>query len=384
VTFVSCFCPRLSHLGECTRDERRPRFQRIYIDVLNGESVPPDERSFLGRVYRFPKTASKRTSYRGRCTARPFQLVAATVNTGFYGKDCDIGLLRTAIDSLDQAYTGPSRWGGNLMLLNWRGLDRRNSAQASGNPDSRVGAKLHTIMLPDQSGDRRESMTVRLADTDGQRSKANMLLSRMYSWRGYGSSHEVPTAPNCVTFTATAEEEVIGTLTLTVDSAAALAADRTFADVLDKFRNAPGAKLCELTRLAFDTSSPARPRLAALFHIIFIYGSMHYNCTDLFIEVNPRHSRFYERMLGFIRVGQPRTNESVNAPSQLMWLNVGQIRRYIDESSSSAAEHGRLLYSYFFSPREEHGIYARLAGLPERSTSRDGQFRRTELECTTA
>lgn len=205
-------------------------------------------------------------------------------------------------------------------------------------------------------------MTVRLADTDGHRNKANMLLNRMYSWRGYGSDHAIPSAPNAVTFTATAEDEVIGTLTLTVDSPAALAADKTFADVLAEFRNAPGAKLCELTRLAFDTSSPARPRLAALFHIIFIYGSMHYDCTDLFIEVNPRHVRFYERMLGFVAVGEPRTNASVNAPSQLMWLNVGQIRRYIDQHSAGGSA-GRLLYSHFFSAKEEEGIYARLARL---------------------
>jgi hypothetical protein len=247
------------------------------------------------------------------------------------------------------------------MSVNWVALSRH----VLRNGGSRGGAlpvdQLHTIRLPSQRGETPDSMTIRLADCDGQRNKANMLLNRMYSWRGYGSNHQLPAAPNCVTFTATSGEDVIGTLTLTVDSPAGLAADETFADEIEKFRGAPGARLCELRKFAFDTSSPARPRLGALFHIVFIYGSMHYDCTDLFIEVNPRHCRFYEAMLGFTRVGLPRTNASVDAPSQLMWLNVGEIRRQIDRHAGS--ETGRSLYTYFFSQQEEQGIYGRLAGL---------------------
>lgn len=251
------------------------------------------------------------------------------------------------------------------MSVNWGALRRlvlgtdaqREAAVAS------KGAQLHTIQLPSQCGEAEDSMTIRLADCEGHRSRANMLLNRMYSWRGYGADHKLPRTPNCVTFTATSADDVIGTLTLTVDSPEGMAADATFGEEMERFRNAPGAKLCELTKFAFDTSSPARPRLAALFHIIFIYGSMHYDCTDLFIEVNPRHARFYEAMLGFTRVGEPRTNASVNAPSQLMWLNVGAIRRQIDKHAGTATETSRSLYAHFFSAKEEAGIYGRLAGL---------------------
>jgi hypothetical protein len=88
---------------------------------------------------------------------------------------------------------------------------------------------------------------------------------------------------------------------------------------------------------------------------------MHYDCTDLFIEVNPRHVRFYEIMLGFSRVGPARNNDKVNAPAQLMWLNVGDIRRLIDKHAGTGS--GRSLYAHFFSAKEEAGIYGRLAGL---------------------
>jgi hypothetical protein len=245
------------------------------------------------------------------------------------------------------------------MAFNWGALHPGQSSDA-GN-----GVRLHTIFLPSQAGRPDDCLTIRLADCDGQRSRANMLLNRMYSWRGYGAGHKLPSAPNCVTFTATSQEDVIGTLTLTVDSPAGLALDLTFREEIEAFRRAPGAKLCELTKFAFDTSSPAKPRLAALFHIIFIYGSMHYDCTDLFIEVNPRHARFYEAMLGFRRVGAAKTNVAVNAPAQLMWLNVADIRRQIDRHGVPDGQTSRSLYAHFFSVKEEEGIFRRLAGLGE-------------------
>ena len=64
-----------------------------------------------------------------------------------------------------------------------------------------------------------------------------------------------------------------------------------------------------------------------------------------------------------------RTNAEVNAPSQLMWLNVGDIRRQIDKHGGSAAGATRSLYPHFFSPKEEAGIYGRLAGLTEQSSA---------------
>ena len=253
------------------------------------------------------------------------------------------------------------------MSLNWGAFSRRNRKPSETSVDAIGGAQLHTIYLPSEAGQTQDSMTIRLADCDGQRNRANMLLNRMYAWRGYGAEHKLPLTPNCVTFTATSQDDVIGTLTLTVDSQAGLAVDETFKEEIARFRNAPGAKLCELTKFAFDTSSPARPRLAALFHLIFIYGSMHYDCTDLFIEVNPRHRRFYEAMLGFTCVGTPKNNSKVNAPSQLMWLNVGNIRRLIDKYAGQERDSGRSLYGHFFSAKEEQGIYGRLAGMAQNS-----------------
>lgn len=227
--------------------------------------------------------------------------------------------------------------------------------------------ELHTFKLPVTSAQTHGTIAIRLAKCDGQKSRAKVLLNRMYSSRGYGADHQLPSAPSCVTFVATSGDDLIGTLTLTIDSPLGLALDRTFGSEIDQLRG-NGARLCELTKFAFETSAPARPRLAALFHIIFIYESMHFGCTDVFIEVNPGHRRFYEVMLGFTSVGDPRENVSVCAPSQLMRLNLDAMRRFIDaRGRSGGVEASRSLYSNFFSREEEEGIRARLA--PSRESS---------------
>ncbi|MEN2785990.1 acetyltransferase [Sphingomonas qilianensis] len=204
-------------------------------------------------------------------------------------------------------------------------------------------------------------ITVRLADIGEQRNSARMLVNKMYSTRGYGDQHVIPQTPTHTTFSATAGPETIGTITLAVDSSAGLAADAIFKDEIDTFRQVPGAKVCELTKLAFDTTAPSKPLLASMFHLVFIYGQRRHDCTDLFIEVNPRHTRFYEAMLGFKRVGNLKINASVAAPAQLLNLKVSTIRAEINrlagigENSTS-----RSLYPYFFSPKEEDGIYSRM------------------------
>ena len=229
-----------------------------------------------------------------------------------------------------------------------------------------IGTLLTRRKLTDRDGKSARMVQVRLADTEGVRNRASMLLNRMYSWRGYGAEHSLEDDGSSVTFTASTKDEVIGTLTLTVDSRAGLAIDKTFSDELDPFRSNPGSRICELTKFAFNPSPESRPVLATLFHIIFMYGSHRYNCTDLFIEVNPRHVRFYEVMLAFQRIGGLRQNDTVGAPSQLMWIKVADIRSYIDLYAGRENYSGHSLYPHFFSRKEEDGLFARITRLAEK------------------
>src|SRR6478672_8228774 len=100
-------------------------------------------------------------------------------------------------------------------------------------------------------------LQIRLADTEAGRNSASMLISKMYSWRGYTGSHMLHESPNRITLTASMKEVLVGTVTLSIDSPAGLLADEIFKDEIDKRRN-ENSKLCELTKLAFnaDAHSP--------------------------------------------------------------------------------------------------------------------------------
>ncbi|MEO7494738.1 MAG: N-acetyltransferase [Massilia sp.] len=202
---------------------------------------------------------------------------------------------------------------------------------------------------------------IRLTDTAEGRNSASMLISKMYAWRGYAGTHHFNDDPNRITLTATDKGDVVGTLTLGIDSPIGLMADQIFKEELDAHR-ARGAKLCEFTKLAFDPAVRSKTSLANLFHLAVIYARDIHHCTDIVIEVNPRHRRFYEHMLGFERQGEVRVNPRVNAPAYLLRVNLDfvteQINKHGGTYSSGAVE--RSFYPYFFSPREEVGIINRL------------------------
>lgn len=105
-----------------------------------------------------------------------------------------------------------------------------------------------------------------------------------------------------------------------------------------------------------------------MFHVAYMCGRRLHGCSDLLIEVNPRHVRFYERMLGFRPVAEERVCPRVGAPAVLMWLPLAyaeeQIACYGGLGESAVGV--RSLYPLFFSPDEEEGILGRLqrAGRP--------------------
>lgn len=219
--------------------------------------------------------------------------------------------------------------------------------------------------LVSESGQRKNGkiVTIGIVNTKRQKESALRLLNDRYGWRGYGCNHDLDGRHDSVTFEARCEGEIIGTLTLSVDSAAGLNLDKTFPEEMDSFRSSTGARICELTKFAFKHDGDTRFILAALFHTIFIYGTSFYSCTDLFIEVNPRHQRFYEKMLGFRSIGKLKMNERVEAPSQLMSLKVSDIRCFIDEAVGKEGNSCRSLYQYFFPVHEEFLILSKMMGM---------------------
>jgi len=232
-------------------------------------------------------------------------------------------------------------------------------------PQLPLRSLLHDQTEPDsQHGDEfsRRLFKIRSADSSGQRSSASILINRMYAGRGYQTTALSETQlPTRITLVASEHEETIGTITIGFDSPAGLHVDDPFGAETQALRDA-GLKICEFTRLAMDSVVRSRRVLASLFHVAYIYAHRMMGFDSLLIEVNPRHVRYYEKMLGFHVLGAQRLNRRVNAQSILMCLDFSFAHEQIDKLAGrpelSSGSHS--LYPQFFSVAEEASIVGRL------------------------
>src|SRR5688500_7138863 len=193
---------------------------------------------------------------------------------------------------------------------------------------------------------------IRLSDSHRQRNEANALIRRMYSWRGYNTETSAISSHNQMSLEAFSGTDLVATLALGLDSTDGLLADELYKQEINTFR-IKGRKICELSKLAVDPRYSSKELLASLFNLAYIYARSIHGATDFFAEVNPRHSGYYKRMLGFRQVGETRKCERVNAPAVLLHLELD----YVDEQVSSLAGRHlcreRSLYPYFLPQHEE-------------------------------
>ncbi|MCV2364584.1 long-chain N-acyl amino acid synthase [Paucibacter sp. DJ1R-11] len=204
---------------------------------------------------------------------------------------------------------------------------------------------------------------IRNADSSGRRSSASVLIQRRYASRGYIASDLPEEAePQRITLMASDAEVIIGTITIGFDSPAGLNVDETFGPETDALR-AERRNICEFTKLAVDNVSKSKRVLASLFHVAYIYAHRLMGFDSLLIEVNPRHVRFYEAMLGFKVLTGQRQNPRVNAPAVLMCLDFSYVQEQIATLGGQPEKslEVRSLYPYFLSIAEEANIVGRLS-----------------------
>jgi len=249
---------------------------------------------------------------------------------------------------------------------------------------------IATMGMPNQGGLRdsrtgstrpeaERQFTIRTAASGPERDHASSLLQARYAWRGYRTV-TLPSDQTGFRTTLSAHEgaETIGTLTLELDGPMGLAADTAFGDVIDGLRD-QGCRLAEFTRLAIDPTGSSPRVLAALFHVGYIVSHRIRRYDTLLLEVNPRHARFYERMLGCRVLAEPRTHKGVDAPAVLLSARFEFIRDQIGAHGGKPelAGNTRSLYPFAFSQADEEGIMARLINaqlpdLPEMPASASG------------
>ena len=202
---------------------------------------------------------------------------------------------------------------------------------------------------------------VRLANTRARHESASYLIRRRYAWRGYSVGEHATQEPTRIAIAAHDPDGIVGTVTVGLDSPDGLFIDGLYADVCNRLR-AEGRQLAEFTKLAVDNNIHSKPLLAALFHIAYICARRIHGCTDLLIEVNPRHAAFYRRMLGFEIYGETRSDPRVGAPAQLLRICLDWGQREIARLGGQIelAATTRSLYPYFFASHEEAKIEERL------------------------
>jgi len=114
----------------------------------------------------------------------------------------------------------------------------------------------------------------------------------------------------------------VGALTVVFDSAMGLPADKVYGPELDALRGA-GRRLAEVVSLGVAEDGAAGSQaLVKLFNFAYFVARGLREATDFVITVNPRHVRFYERLMLFSQAGPERDYDKVGgAPAVLMRLD---------------------------------------------------------------
>lgn len=159
---------------------------------------------------------------------------------------------------------------------------------------------------------------------------ADDLVHRRYAWRGYALANgpRVAAAP-LVTLLAQSDEHVVGTLTVRPGGVHGLFAEQSYGAEIEQLRGR-GRRIGELVRLAMEEGADWRRALDALVRSAYVITRFMYALSDVAIEVNPRHVRFYQRVFGFTVASAERFCSRVGAPSVLLLLDLEQFGRRLE------------------------------------------------------
>ncbi len=231
-------------------------------------------------------------------------------------------------------------------------------------PNELTPVSLNTPELDgvNEQHDEYKEFRIRLANTHERLESASILINKMYSWRGYETGEIATHQPNRITLLVSGSENAtIATMSIGLDSDSGLFADAMYSEVLNTLRH-EGRKLCEYNKFAVDPKIKSMRVLASLFHIAYLYPYGVFGKTDGVVEVNPRHVRFYEKMLGFTQIGREKICQRVNAPSVLLRTNFSYVTEQIEKFGGLMEKAGgeKSLYPYFFTKEDEIGILGRL------------------------
>ncbi|MCB1908990.1 MAG: hypothetical protein KDH15_16610 [Rhodocyclaceae bacterium] len=200
-----------------------------------------------------------------------------------------------------------------------------------------------------------------LTGSSPQKKETSLLIEKRYSWRGYNGAATLDQLPNRMTMNAELFGRIYATCTVNVDSPAGLSVEETYPDEVAAFRRR-GARLCEFGKFAVEPSVRSKRLIGTLVHLLHIYAHRVQGCTDILIEVNPRHRFFYMRYLEFEQIAEEKECPRVGAPALLLHISTQHVCRRIAELAGRWRElpDEKSLYKYMLPQRQEDEIVLRL------------------------
>jgi len=235
---------------------------------------------------------------------------------------------------------------------------------------SAVSQVLKAITLDDvreevwkvAGGDGHSDFSIRVASEQATRRRAFALAWRIYHHAGYVNGDPdglCVSAYDAFTGTVTllAQDSTgrdVGTISIVFDSSLGLPCNEIYREEVDQAR-AEGRMLVEFTRLAIEDDVPnARTLMMHMFSMAYIFGRHVGRCSDILVEVNPRHVEYYKRLLRFEVVGPERPCPRVKgAPAVLLKMDCAGMDLAQQSNSGGRDEKGRRLHQYPFSVDEQ-------------------------------
>lgn len=141
------------------------------------------------------------------------------------------------------------------------------------------------------------------------------------AYHNIGYIAETSLSPCDTIFDCHLGDELLGTVILRLDSANGLKADTNYSQTLTFLRK-KGRKLAELSRFVIAPNNHTKSVVAALFHALYLHGSLINGVTDLFAEVIPRHTAAHEKWLQFKKAGDVTWCERVGVSVVLLHLDL--------------------------------------------------------------
>lgn len=153
------------------------------------------------------------------------------------------------------------------------------------------------------------------------------------------------------------ENKIVGSVTLVFDGMSKLPAEKIYPSELNSLR-LKNEKIVEISRLIIDPQfRNSKEILVLLFNYLYIYSYYVKKYSCLAIEVNPRHTAYYEALLNFRPIGAEKACPNVeSAPAILMYVPLvhGQKEVIRFSNVNSLEKKGRSLYPYFLNPEQEN------------------------------